>query len=73
MWYNIFIRWKTIQCVVVFVLCFLLSYSSECLLVHFPLVEPSFVEGEANIDAESVFGDEVFGRRLHPLSADVEE
>jgi hypothetical protein len=42
-------------------------------LLYLPFCEPSFVERDANIDAERVLGNKVLGRRVNPLSADVDD
>lgn len=44
---------------------------SHLLLVHFHLHEPTFIKGDANIDAERIVGDKAVGFGAHPLPADV--
>ena len=42
-------------------------------LLYFPLSKPLLVEGEADVDAEGVFRDEVLCTSLDPLGTDVEQ
>ena len=51
----------------------MITLRSGCtILVYFPLCKPSFVECQADVDAESVFRDETSSCRACPLRTNVE-